>query len=676
MFEETNMSSRADSNPLTIIAADDGSPHDDVGMSPSPVNVEIGQWYWVKETTHRGESEWLGCTVHVGSNYLKLDGPAGSRSSYTARVHFDNFWTDLRFEPNPEAVISGKVAHYQGIADQHMNEVRAITARLGVSTQTKLGEAQASKSDNALMVLNGQQHLDDYKSALVLAETKQLPELFEKIKEAHGSVAAWMTANTLPMQAMADGMKGTIGEIKDRIFNVSLYAGLMESIVKCRDGEPAAFHEKLRVMQRMFYMDEECLLNYEHGGMTFDKIEQFDAWLARDENLNRVLPAPRCLIAMRVRRKSLERDWDGSIRSLFINMNMREADKATFLYIRNGDQLYRLANDLDFGESIFPDRGDFDPSRPSMVKMFASRVDQIISRDDYDERVKADKDRKRMSAQWRKENPKEKWEAANPNGMYQWADPHRESGMGFRPDDWGPFDPSNVYFDDISEKFAKEMKEHNRIALIIQGLFDRSEILHPHPPVKVWSPSSFSASIDLVYDGSNVLHDGDAPDFEAYRARCNALLTADSIVIGQDLYWQEKEAEKECRRLDNDWRSKSEHRPKRFKPRGNKGPGYLARMAEWKPRSRSAKFTWHRERQTSGGRWSGNDYGDPIHTSIVVPADRLFNVSAYQLGDYRQFFQDSRTRAAYLKWAPLLLAAEEYQAGCRRDLVVQNPVPE
>lgn len=670
-----NLSSK--SNELIVTPVTDAAVDSETTINPSPVTVEIGQWYWVKGTDRHGnETEWLGCTVHVGSNYLHLEGPAGSRGSYSDRVHFDDFWTGLRFEPDPESVITGKVAHFQAIADGHMNEVRAITARLGVSTQTKLGDQQASKSDNALMVLSGQDHLDDYQRALVLAEKKQLPELFEKIKDAHGSVAAWMTANTLPMKAMADSMKGTIGEIQDRIFNVSLYAGLMESIVKCRDGEPAAFHEKLRVMQRMHYMDEECLLNYQHGGMTFDKIEQFDAWLAKDENLNRVLPAPRCLIAMRVRRKSLEREWDGSIRSLFINMNMREADAATFLYIRNGDQLYRLSNDLDFGESIFPDRGEFDPSRPSMVKMFASSIDEIISRDDYEERLKAHKLREKLAAQWVKDNPKAEWEAANPNKYYEWSNPHRESGREFRESDWGPFDPSNVYFDDISEKFAAQMKQHNRIALIIQGLFDRSEVLHPHPPVKVWSPSSFAASIELIYDGSWVLHDGEAPDFEAYRLRCNAQMTADSIVIGQDLYWQEKEAEKECTRLDNDWREKREWRPKLFKPHGNPGPGYIAKMAEWKPRAGKAKFTWHRERQTSGGSYSGKNYGDPLFTSIIVPVERLFNVSAYQLGDYRQFFQDSRTRASYLKWAPLLLAAEEYHGGNGRTMTVKKPVVE
>lgn len=44
---------------------------------------------------------------------------------------------------------------------------------------------------------------------------------------------------------------------------------------------------------------------------------------------------------------------------------------------------------------------------------------------------------------------------------------------------------------------------------------------------------------------------------------------------------------------------------------------------------------------------------------------KLLNVSAYTPGDFKQFFADPRTRAEYLKWAPLLLAAEEFHAGNR-----------
>jgi hypothetical protein len=39
------------------------------------------------------------------------------------------------------------------------------------------------------------------------------------------------------------------------------------------------------------------------------------------------------------------------------------------------------------------------------------------------------------------------------------------------------------------------------------------------------------------------------------------------------------------------------------------------------------------------------------------------NVSAYKPGEHLQFFQDPRTRAKYMKWAPMLLAAEDFHAG-------------
>lgn len=41
------------------------------------------------------------------------------------------------------------------------------------------------------------------------------------------------------------------------------------------------------------------------------------------------------------------------------------------------------------------------------------------------------------------------------------------------------------------------------------------------------------------------------------------------------------------------------------------------------------------------------------------------NIDAYTSGDFRLFFNDPRTRADYLQWAPLLLEAEEYHAGNR-----------
>lgn len=48
---------------------------------------------------------------------------------------------------------------------------------------------------------------------------------------------------------------------------------------------------------------------------------------------------------------------------------------------------------------------------------------------------------------------------------------------------------------------------------------------------------------------------------------------------------------------------------------------------------------------------------DPVE---FLPRDQLLNVSGYKPGDYLQFFRDHRTRQEYLKWAFLLLTAEDY----------------
>lgn len=664
-------------NQIIILSPDDiVTDHiDPIPGDRQPI-LELGQWYWVvnrkKSVNSDGtdsfiESRWFGCVMKIGSNFVELEHPYCSKlGGHVARVHFNNFQNRLIREVNPQQVIDQNIAHFHAQANDQMNQIKAITARLGVTTQTTIEHQQngLAEANSALMVVSSQNNLKQYEQDLIIAKEKLLPDLFQAVKNSNLELTRWMTASTLPMKALSNSLSGTIGEITDRIFNVGLYAGLTEKIIMCSDGEPGAYHEKLHVLQRMHYMDEECLLNYRHGGMDFDNLSQFDEWISEPANRDRILPFSKCLIAMRIRRKEKERSWDGTLQSIFINFNMSISDKFTYLYIRNGEQVSRLVSDLDFGEKIFPDRSVFDPSRPLMIKMFCSRVERVMTVDEYEVKVAEYHVNKTNYDQWVKENPQEEWEMANPKKIWHWANPfHNSNPSQFQPDSWEPFDQNHLYFDEITEYFATKIKEYNRVALIIQGLFDRSPVLHPHPPVSIWSPNGFATAIELIFDASSVLHHGEAPDIEAYIARCNESLDVGSNTIGQDLFWTEKEAEKLCRRLDNSWTSsRSDYRPTHHRPYGNPGPGYIAQIDVWKPRSRVATFAWDRERQTND-TWTGKQHGDPIRTTIAVPSNRLFNVDAYKLGDYLQFFRDSRTRQQYLKWAPLLLAAEEFHAG-------------
>jgi hypothetical protein len=636
----------------TLVTTDEPSRRADVEEREDPRAPKVGRWFWVTTKDHDDvETRWLGCVVHVGSNYAELEDVGGS----STRVHEDEWDETCELEPNAKAVIAEHVRSHQIECNRLMSEVQAITRRLAVAPNRVLGAAPVPEA-KALAVYGKAEDLGKYKKALSKAKEKELPELFAAIEAQNKMLGRWLKAELIPLKAEADAMRPAIDAIEDRIFSVELYAGLSEEVALVKDGEAAPAGEKIRLYQRRAYMDEECLARYEAGGMEFKDIEAFDAWLARPGNFTRLLPHPRCVVAFQVRRHDKERDWGGNL-SEFIHMrDLKAADKATFLYMRNGEKLFRLSTAIDFDEKLFPDMDHkILQAGASGGKLYArvwsgsSRVENIISEDEYLEMVREYEEKKRKA------------ETAPPEERWRY--------LGTYLDHYEPFTRESVHYDDIHEHIQGEIKKHNRLALVLQGLLDRSPVFHPHPPWSIWTGEGFEQALELLYDDSRALTAGDKPDFEAYRKRLNASLGVGSITVGQDDAWEIAEAEKESERRDRDWRhSKESYRPSRFRPYGNPGPGVLARVIRWSKTSGKATFEWDRERQKEApdGSW------DPVRCSFVCPSDALLNVTAYQLGDFRQFFEDPRTRAEYLQWAPLLLVAEEMHAGKRET---PKPLP-
>lgn len=631
-------------------------------------SFDVGQWFWVKteekdydDDGNRSEkiAEYLGCVTHIGTNYAELRG-----SGYEWKILFSDFHNECREEPNARSVIESKVEEYRQQVHLKMDEIRELTARLGVSKRPVItGESESDESSRALKVLNdgeGKDNVDKYKTDLITAKEKTLPQLFKEIESANESMAQWMKAEMIPMIAQSKALKSSIEVVEDRVFSVELYAGLLEEVAQIKQGKPAPIGTQLHLMQNMCFMDEECIAGYRIGGIDCRSIKDFDRWLKRKENFSRLLPFDRCMVAFRVRRYAKEYEWDGRIKSLFMNFHYRDMDKLTFLYIRNGAQLFRLSTEINFGSSLFPDEDEFDFNQKMWAKIdYQGNVESFFTNDQYEQIVADMKERRerkaRESEQWIKDHPEE-------NEIFN---PHRDSDWFSDRKSYEPFDQTSVHFDAMTKKIADQIRSYNRISLIIQGIFDRSTILHPHPPVRLWSPESFAASVKLVYDANMVLHFNEPPDFEAYRSKCNASLKTGSVTIGQQDFWESLEAEKECDRLDRTHRyGRSDYRPKRFKPYGNPGPGYLAYVSNWKVRSGIAKYEWMRDRQRRS--WGSSK---EVSASISVPSNKIFNVDAYTPGDFKMFYEDPRTRRNYLKWADLLIGAEEYHAG---NLKVEN----
>ena len=626
------------------------------------VEVELSQWYWVKDDDD--EDEWLGCVTHLGSNYVEMSSATGGDT----RIHADEFWAKCRREPNAAQVVQQKADEHRLRVKSLMGEVEALTARLGVGHTAVLSPGSEGQ---ALARLDPKQDVGEYKSALIKAKEEDLPTLFKKIEKASEGLALWMKAETLPMRAQFEQMKESIDHIDTRIFNVELYAGLSEIVVQITDGEPAEMTEKIRLMQRRCYMDEECLAQYEVGGMEFDDIQDFDAWLARPANLDRLLPFPRCVVAFRVRRNDKLREIHSLI-DLFDADARSRKDKTTFLYIRNGGKLYRMNTKLEFGAEMFPDTDHHQLTSGAKLwaKVWGSngRVEKIITDAQYQGEIE---DYAAKVAEYRIEKAQHKvdlraWEAqrlaAKEAGEdfneREYRKPYLFGFSGRSPEgEYEPFEPGNIYYDDIQKELGAEIQKFNRIGIILQGLLDRSPVLHPHPPWKIWSEGGFAQAVELVYDASRALVGGEKPDFEAYRKRLNASLKPGSVTVGQRTVWDAKVRED---RADRYGGKRSTY--------GNPGPGRLAKVVGVKTRKGEVTYAWYREGQSRG------NYGKQYRTTFSCDADQVLNVDAYTPNDFRQFFADPRTRAEYVQWAWLLLEAEEYHAGNRE--VEEPPEPE
>ena len=667
---------------IVLVEEPAGQRADQMPPVEDPSTPKVGRWYWVtdppkreKERTyeiqvmsddgfddedgHRVElpeetsSRWFGCVTHIGSNYVQLKGPFGRE----ARVHYNDFDKACLFEENPQGVIAENVGKHEMEVRELMGQVKQIMARLAITNGPAL---PSSTEAGALAVYEGKT-MDDYKKSLVKAQEKTIPDLFKEIKGTHARLAKWLCAEVIPMQAQAEAMEPVIERIKDRIFSVELYAGLVEKVHQISDGEPGDLLEKVHVFQRRYYMDEECLAHYECGGMDFKNLRAFDKWLAKPMNLNRILPFEKCIAAFQVRRNRKYREVV-NLADYFRIADEEKLDKKTFLYIRNGERLYRLGTEIEFGKKLFPDLDNQKYTGKLYAYTYSNgRVEDVITENEWlgmreaeDAHERKEKARK---AAWEAE------QAAKPEGEREtnwWM--HEDHRFREKSHQYEPFNRDNVFYDDISKYIHDEMTRHNRLVLVIQGLLDRSPILHPHPQWQLWTDGGFRQALELVYDDARALTTGAAPDFRVYQADVNGRLKPGDITVGQEDSWLRYEAAKEAERRRGSWRYRGEHFTRtHFRPDGNPGPGKLARVLKVNFKLGLVTYQWLRERR---GNSRGGD--NQIASTFTTKLRNVLNVSGYKMGDFMQFFADPRTRADYLQWAPFLLEAEEYYAGNRK----------
>lgn len=647
--------------------------------------VNLGEWYWYNFSGDLNSNRYiidgapegfntLVCIVYIGSNYVKpsLVKP-GKYEGWNPlpRISFSEIPTLLKYEPNHKDYIQKTVNKYTKEANYLISEVKSLTARLGVSSNSLVSESKETS-----LALQDQDSYKSYQKDLIAAKNETLPELFNKVKAANSQIAMWLSAESIELSTQFENYEDAISKIEQRIDNVSLYAGLVEELECIKEGSTGEIKDKVHLMQRKLYMDEESLLAHGTEGIRFADLEEFETWLGKEPNFSRCLPFNKCIVAFQVRRKDYPTNRETSdMMDKIMEDKLRRMDHFTFIYIRNGEQLYRLSTEISLGDLIFPSKDVYDPQEQWMIN--PPFMTAQMSKNDYDVRKDADDKRDTLRQDWYTKNSYEEWhlkeKGVPPEGKMDYpGDPYYYDyeykrlnpyyGGNKLDKEYELMTVDHVYYDDFMKEIGDSFSKYNRIALLIQGILDRSLALHPHPPVQSWEQDSFTSRVKLIYDGEGVLTYGEAPDIRDYIEKCNSLATINSAWYGQFKYF-EKDLRKQCSEkasyYEDSWKT-SERLSRHFD--GNPGPKNGDKATKLK--KDSVVFSWKRAKR--GSKTSRDHYYSQesieynINDSIEIPMSKIFNMSGYTKGDFKRFFADPRTRQNYLQWAPMMLAAEAH----------------
>jgi hypothetical protein len=306
----------------------------------------------------------------------------------------------------------------------------------------------------------------------LLALQENVPKVEKQIEEISESIAGQYQNLTLGNMAKFNEFRDQFKDIDERIFFVELYAGINEQVLQLREGKAASDKEKIHIHQQLLYMDEETLFSYNQGGLNFEGVKDFDKWVCKPENISRILPEQKCIVAFRVRRN--EKDY-GSHIHWFDKFYMKEMDKQTYLLVRNGENLYRILSDADFSPRLFPMENEIGEAQFKKIDVFdRDKEPEIIT-------------------------------------------------------------PESVEFDDHYDKMVEVLRRYQRIVFVVQGLLDRSMVFHPHQPINLYKQEDFDNSIVLVRDEENCLPNLTIT-IEEYQNRLNSSLKKGDYVAVANVF--------------------------------------------------------------------------------------------------------------------------------------------
>lgn len=215
--------------------------------------------------------------------------------------------------------------------------------------------------------------------------TEQAEMLKDRLDTIRCAMDATIQQKRREMKQKVDLLSASIKMIKEQVRTLyrvitvmNLYTGRNVELQQVCDGEPAPGNEPIHVRQRILYADEEYMADAEWGGIDFQKMDEFYQWLNHPANRDIILPEPKCIVAVKPRRKDIRYSSNS-----WYNDELNRWNHHTIILFRNGGKIFALdSDDLElFGTAIpYSDQADrFDRKAQEIIKR-NSFVDSDLDR--------------------------------------------------------------------------------------------------------------------------------------------------------------------------------------------------------------------------------------------------------------------------------------------------------
>lgn len=259
-----------------------------------------------------------------------------SEEGYVSCDRTDKDWIAQHFEPATaedfEASVEVAAAKVRAVGAEQAQLLRDVSSFNPAALLSSGAAPDGPVDEQTSLAVSAHPAAQVRNRALGL--NRRAASLTVAVKEAKGHLELKLGQKMAVALAALRDVQGVVAKLEEVVYTVQLYLGRDEEVVCLREGEPAPAETPICIRQNVLFMDEEIALT-RPDGIDFEDIAEFDAWLLADpKHLSQVLPEPKGVVVLGVRRhgkahqlssarRSVERSW-----LIFLKPDLGMADKS------------------------------------------------------------------------------------------------------------------------------------------------------------------------------------------------------------------------------------------------------------------------------------------------------------------------------------------------------------